>query len=293
MNKGHVFAIFSYICWGILPLYLQFVNQAKSLEILCHRIIWSSVLLLSWILVNNKIQALFSKLNLSLLFANFVAAMLIFINWGAYIWGVSNGSALDVSLGYFIMPLISVTIGRLFFNEKLTLTGTAGVSIAAVGVLYICLRPGAFPWLPILIAISFSLYGVVKKKSPLPAVEGLAIETLILLPLAMILLTWLQTEGGIVFLKLSSKLDALLIGLGIVTAFPLLLFAAATRKTSVSSIGMLQYISPSLQFVVGYFVFKETLSISKLFGFIIIWTGLLIYAVGVSQPAQSSFVEGR
>jgi len=286
LNSGIVLSLAAYVCWGLLPMYLHLVRQAGAVEVVCHRIVWSCVLLTAYLLVTGRAGKLLAKLDRPMLARYATAAVLISLNWGAYIWGVEHERVLEVSLGYFIMPLVAVLLGRLYLGERLSRLQSAGVAIATAGVVFLCLRSQSIPWISFILAITFSLYSLVKKQATLPAGEGLALETLVIVLPALALMGWMDWRGNLTFLHQSAAMDALLAGTGIATIVPLLLFAAAVHRVELSLIGMLQYVTPTLQFLVGYFVLSEPLPGVRLWGFAVIWTGLAVYLYDMARKAR-------
>jgi chloramphenicol-sensitive protein RarD len=207
------------------------------------------------------------------------AGVLIAVNWLVYIWGVTHGFIVETSLGYFINPLVSILLGVFVLHERLRVGQWISIALAAVGVLYLGFAYGSLPWLSLTLACTFGLYGLVKKKAPLGAVYGLALETILLFLPAAAYLAYVDRSSGGAFMQMGIGTDALLIGGGIVTTIPLLLFAAAAQKIRLSLMGLLQYVAPTLQFLVGVFVYKEPFSHKQLIGFTIVWVALAMSAI--------------
>ncbi|WP_333707074.1 EamA family transporter RarD [Ottowia beijingensis] len=209
-----------------------------------------------------------------------LAALLVSINWLTYVWAVTHGRTLDASLGYFLLPLFNVALGVLLLGERLTRGEWIGVMLAALGVGYLALVSPRLPWVALVLAASFGVYGLVKKQTELPAAEGMALETgLIALP-ALAVLGWLATRGQLAFGQAGAGTDALLISTGLMTTVPLVAFAVAARRLTLAALGMLQYISPTLQFLLGVFVLHEPVDAQRLAGFAAVWLGLLVFSAG-------------
>jgi chloramphenicol-sensitive protein RarD len=206
------------------------------------------------------------------------SAVLISINWLIYVWSIGNGHVIDASLGYFINPLLNVVLGVLVLGERLSMAQKFAVGLAAAGVLYLAIVAGRPPWIALSLAASFGGYGLIRKVVKVEAVPGLATETLLLAPLSLAFLFWLEWQGSAAFGHASTGINALLLGSGFVTALPLALFAFGARRIPLSTVGLVQYIGPTLQFLLGVWVFKEAFSVQRGVGFLFIWTALLVYA---------------
>ncbi|MBN1948512.1 MAG: EamA family transporter RarD [Candidatus Cloacimonetes bacterium] len=280
MTKGAFFAIVAYTLWGLLPLFWKQLTSVPADQILCHRIIWSVPFLLFLLVLSRKwkwVKLLIQKPKTLLFFM--LTALLLSVNWFTYIWSVNSGYTVDASLGYFINPLISVALGVIILKERLRPWQIIAIGIAALGVIYLTLALGKLPWIGLTLAISFGFYGLLRKLAPLEAVEGLFLETVLLLLPALLLLgiRFKQGQGSFPVPELSTTFY--LIMAGIVTSIPLVFFAAGARRISLSSLGILQYIAPSLQFLLGVFVFREFFPQIKIIGFSIIWLALIIYSL--------------
>jgi chloramphenicol-sensitive protein RarD len=280
MNGGALLALGAYTLWGFLPLYLRLLHGASALEVVCHRVVWSFVIVALYLAAFGRLRPLARQLSRRHAATYARAAALISANWGTFIWAVDAGRTIDASLGYFLTPIISVGLGAIVVRERLSALQYLGVACATAGAVFVCAVSPSFPWIAFVLAATFGSYGLVKKQAPLPAAEGLALETLVLLLPAVLVLGVLATQDQLVFLRVSRQLDFLLVGAGLVTLVPLVLFAAASRRTTLATLGMLQYVAPTLQFLVGVFVFGEPLGPARLFGFAIVWLGLSIYAYG-------------
>ena len=280
MNSGVTDALLAYGLWGLMPLYFRLMAPATAIEVVAHRIVWSLALLLLWLGVRGQLGPLWRRLDARLLARLALAALLVSINWLTYVWAVTHGRTLDASLGYFLLPLFNVALGVLLLGERLTRGEWIGVMLAALGVGYLALVSPRLPWVALVLAASFGVYGLVKKQTELPAAEGMALETgLIALP-ALAVLGWLATRGQLAFGQAGAGTDALLISTGLMTTVPLVAFAVAARRLTLAALGMLQYISPTLQFLLGVFVLHEPVDAQRLAGFAAVWLGLLVFSAG-------------
>ncbi|WP_417596998.1 EamA family transporter RarD [Oceanospirillum sp.] len=286
LRQGVIFALAAYTIWGIAPVYFKSVAQVPAFEILVHRIIWSVVFLSLFIGFTGrlgKVVAVFRQPRL--LGGLMITALIISLNWLVFIWAVAEGRILETSLGYFVNPLISVFLGMIFLSERLRPMQWLALSFAGLGVLYQLIEFGSLPWVGLVLAFSFGFYGLLRKQLVVEAVPGLFIETLIVLPVGLIALGWMQSEGSLVFGHQSLQTDLLLVAAGLVTTFPLLFFAGAARRLTLSMIGFFQYLAPSITFVLAVFVYEEPLDSSKLVTFGMIWLGLLLFT-GESRLAR-------
>ena len=280
MNRGIWSAVGAYTIWGVFPVYFKWLAQVPALELIGHRIAWSCLMLSLVIVVSRQWQSFREQaLKLKVLRNYLAAALLISVNWLVYVWAVNNGFILEASLGYFINPLISVLIAVVILHERLRPWQWVSVSLALLGVAYLTFIHGALPWIALALAFSFAFYGLIKKTSPLGALNGLTLETMILLLPALGYLLALEGSGEGAFLRSGGLIDLLLFGCGVVTAVPLLLFASAAHRIPLALLGVLQYIGPTLQFLIAILIYHEPFAADKLTGFVIIWAALVIYAL--------------
>src|SRR5436189_5278710 len=280
MQKGYWYAIGAYVTWGFFPVYWKWLHQVSALQLIGHRVVWSCVMLLGIIVISRQwrsFQASSTKGRSLLIYA--VAGVLIAINWTVYVWAVNSDFVLETSLGYFMTPLVSILLGVVVLGERLSAGRWGAIGLAAFGVLYLTFAYGSLPWIALALACSFGTYGLVKKMAPLGAVHGLALETCILFLPALIYLLYENNQGRGAFLHGSVTTNLLMVGAGPVTTIPLLLFAGATRRIPLSTTGLFQYINPSLQFLLGVFVFHEPFTRSRLIGFSIVWIALILSAL--------------
>jgi chloramphenicol-sensitive protein RarD len=278
LSRGVAYATAAYILWGLFPLYWKALDDISASQILGHRIVWSLVfvgLILTlrhnWGWMHGAVR----QPRVLLTFA--ISGTLLAINWFTYIWGVNAGFIVETSLGYFINPLVNVLLGYLILKERLRSGQWLALSIALGGVLYLGFNYGSFPWIALTLAFSFGTYGLIRKTAALNSAEGLFLETAILfLPaLGFLLLHELRGTGTFAHTQLSTTV--LLIGAGVVTSIPLLLFAAGARLITMTTLGLLQYIAPTLQFLIGIVIYNEPFGPTRIIGFSLIWLALLVY----------------
>jgi len=277
-RRGLLFGFAAYGLWGLFPLYWPLLEPAAPAEILAHRIVWSLLFvgLLVWVRgrYSTVRSALLDRRTRRLLV---VASLVIGCNWFLFIWAVNNHHVVETSLGYFINPLVSVAMGVVAFGERLRRLQWVAIGIAASGVLWLTFDYGRPPWISIALALSFGTYGLAKKKANVGAVQSLAVETMVLAPLALGYLVTLQATGDADFGHHGAGHAAMLIGTGVVTALPLLCFGAAATRIPLSMIGMLQYLTPTLQFFIGVAVYDEPMTPARWVGFVIVWAALAVF----------------
>ena len=278
-SKGLLTAIAAFSLWGLLPLYLKALAPASPIEILCHRIVWSVVATLGLLFIGRKAGKLLPILrDKKVMLPVLVAALLVSGNWMVYIWAVNNDFIVEASLGYYINPLVNVLLGFIFLQERLRRGQWLAVFLAFSGVCYLTFFYGQFPWISLFLAISFAFYGLLKKISPLPSLEGLCLETSLLSVPALCFLVYLTTQGQSDFVHQDTTGRLLLAGTGIITSLPLLLFGFAAQRMPLSTLGIVQYLAPTLQLCIGIFVYGEAFPGKKMVGFALVWCGLLIFA---------------
>jgi len=277
---GAVYAALAYLAWGLFPLYFKQIAQVPALEVILHRTLWSMVFLLAVLLVLRRWAWLGEVLRSPKLLARFgLSALLLSCNWLVYVWAVQQGQVLDASLGYFINPLVNVALGFIVLKERPRRLQWLAVGLAAIGVLWLGLQTGHIPWVALTLALSFGFYGLMRKMASLGALEGLALETMLLAPLAAVALGLLSWQGQGALVQGEPGTIAWLLFAGPLTAIPLLLFAAGARRIQMTTLGLLQYISPSLQFMLGVWLYHEPMSTSRLLGFAFIWAALAVYSL--------------
>ena len=276
LNKGLLFGISAYIIWGLLPLYWKLVEEAGAYEILAHRGIWSLLICISLLALRKQLKSAYvmvrSSRTLSLLF---LASGLLTINWGVYIWSVTVNRVVEAALGYYITPLINVTFGVLLLREKLRPAQWIAVALAAAGVVILTLGYGSLPWIALVLAISWGSYSLIKKSLNLGALETLSLETLFAFLPNLVFLLIIQGNGSAEFGS-TWTISVLLFGAGAATVIPLLLFNGSTTRLPLSTVGLLQYITPTIMFFIGIFINNEDISMTKVIGFAFIWLALAV-----------------
>lgn len=282
-RRGIVYAAGAYVMWGVLPLYWKLIQSVSAEEILAHRFVWSFVFMLL-ILGFSKRWRQFGMEWKRLLhhpksFTSLtIASLLISINWFLYIWAVNHGHIIETSLGYYINPLVSILLGMVVLKERLNFWQLLSVACAAVGVMVLTVQFGSFPWISLSLAVSFGIYGLVKKLTNFDAMIGLTMETLVITPLAFIYLIFLQVNGNIAFGASSLSDSLLLMGGGAATALPLLYFAKGAKLIPLSMVGFLQYIAPTISLCIGVFLYNEHFTKAHMTAFFFIWTALVIFS---------------
>lgn len=274
-RQGLVYGVAVYILWGLSPLYWSLLDKAGAVEVLSHRIVWSLVITMLLVVMTSRIhqfRVIFGSWRRAGLLA--IGALLLSVNWGLYIWGVNHGRVIEASLGYFITPLVSVLLGVFVLGERMRRWQWAAVAVAALAVVGLAIEYGRAPWIALALAATFGIYGLAKKAADTGAVESLAFETLVVGPLALGYLIWLGPRGHI---GDGGMLTVLLLTCGIVTVVPLLLFGAAAIRMPLSTLGLIQYLTPIIQFVLGVAVYHETMSPMRWAGFVLVWIALAVF----------------
>lgn len=277
MNKGIWYGVAAYALWGFFPIYWKLLHHVPALQLLGHRIGWSFLLLLGVLFVTRQWDEFRATLNARTFLIYLIAALLIGVNWLTYVWAVNAGLIVETSLGYFINPLLSVLMGVIFLRERLRFAQWIPVTLAAIGVAYLTFAYGQLPWIALLLAFTFGFYGLVKKLAPLGSFYGLTLETGILFLPALAYLGVVQANDTAVFLHADILSDLLMLGAGLVTTVPLLMFATAAKQIPLSTMGVLQYLAPTIQFLIGVFMYKEAFDQSRLIGFSLVWLALIIF----------------
>jgi chloramphenicol-sensitive protein RarD len=279
-TTGLWIAAASFVAWGLMPLYWHLLKAVPSLQIVLHRIAWSAVFVCGWLILrqgSSWLRGVLAQPRLAAMLA--ASGMLIAFNWGLYIWAVNAGHVVETSLGYFINPLLNVVIGVLFLRERLSLPQWLSVGIAATGVLWLTFNYGSFPWIALALAGSFALYGVIRKLAAVDSVVGMGVESAYLFLPALAWLLWNESHGAGGFgAGYGVWLSALLVASGVLTALPLVGFSFAVRRIPLSTVGLMQYIAPTLQFLIGVFAFHEPFDRDRAIGFVFIWVALAIFA---------------
>lgn len=289
-KQGLAFGAAAYLMWGLFPLYWPLLKPISPLEILAHRVVWSLVVMVVLLVATRKLGWVRGTPGKKLWLLT-LAAVLVSFNWLLYIWAVNAGHVVETSLGYFINQLVSVLLGVLVLKEKLRRSQWLVLGGALTGVLVLAFDAGRPPWIALGLAPSFGLYGLVKKRAGVGAVESLSFETAVLFPVALGFLVWLELNGAGAFGHAGMRANLLLTGAGVMTAVPLIAFGAAANRIPLSTLGLLQYFAPSLQFLCGVVVFHEAMSAGRWLGFAIIWVSLAVFVAEGVLHAQRATAE--
>lgn len=277
-RRGFLLGAAAYAIWGVFPLYFPLLEPAGAVEILAHRVFWSLVTMLLFVLVFGRLRQVRAVVAHRRTFGILaLASVVIAINWGTYIWGVNNGHVVETSLGYFINPLVTVLMGVVILGERLRNLQWVALGIAAVAVVGLTVEYGRPPWVALVLAFSFGSYGLAKKKANVGAIESLTVETMLLAPFAGAYILWLVVQGTSTFGTEGAGHAVLLMSTGIVTAVPLIFFGAAATRVSLTTIGLLQYLAPTIQFAIGVLVFQEEMTPMRWAGFGLVWIALVMF----------------
>ena len=280
MNRGVLAGIAAYLIWGFLPIYLKALQVVPSFQIMLHRLVWSCLFVLLLIVLRKewpKFRASIASRRVLMFYS--LTAVLLASNWLIYIYGVNSGQVIETSLGYFINPLLNVALGVVILRERLRPMQWLPIGLAAAGVLYLTLQVGSLPWIALALAFTFAMYGLIKKIAPLGSLHGQTLETGILFIPAVIYLFFAESQGFGAFGHVGQSVNILLAFVGVITALPLLLFGFAARTIPLSLLGILQYIAPTFQFLLGIYLYQEPFSTTLLVGFAFIWLALLIFTL--------------
>ena len=279
-NSGIHNAFGAYFIWGLVPVYWKLLKHVPAIQLIGHRIIWSFILLAAFLLVFRKWPELCSLAAARKVIGIYLAAaVLVGFNWFIYVWAVNAGYIVEASLGYFITPLLSVLLGVVFLRERLRLFQWISVAAAAAGVVYLTAVYGRLPWIALGLAFTFSFYGLVKKTAPLSSIYGLALESGILFLPGMLFLAYQDWVGRGAFLHTGLTSDLLMVTAGLITTVPLIMFSSAAQTIPLTTIGIMHYITPTCQFLLGVLVYDETFTISQAVGFAVVWTALILFCI--------------
>jgi len=280
VRVGLLSAIAAFLMWGISPIYYRAVGAAPALEILAHRAVWSFLFTLVLVIIGKQWQpflnALFSRRQVFILL---ISSLLVAGNWLGFIWAVNNGKALEASMGYYIMPVVMVLLGRFFLNEHLNSRQIFSFALVCIGVLNLLVALGELPWLALFLACSFGLYSLVRKMTPVSALVGLTIECLLLTPASLIYLVYLQQNDQLAFGTLGLSFDMLLVAAALMTALPLIFYTMASKRLKLGTVGLIQYMNPTCQFLLAVFAFGEPFTQTHLITFVFIWSGLALFSL--------------
>ncbi|MFN7223672.1 MAG: EamA family transporter RarD [Paracoccaceae bacterium] len=293
--SGFFLALFAYVFWGFLPLYMKALAHMPPVEVIAHRVLWSLPIALAVIVWLGRTADLRQALRTPrTLMMGAATAALISVNWGIYVWAIGAGYALEAALGYYINPLFSVLLGRVLLNERLTPAQWAAIGLAAAAVVLLTFEAGRLPVVALGLTVTWGFYAYLKKSLPIGPNQGFTLEVMLLAPLALGYLVWVQWQGQAHFLQGVGRDDLLLIGTGLVTAIPLMVYANGAKRLRLSTIAMMQYIAPTMIFLIAVFVFGEPFGTVRLIAFPMIWMALVIYSVSMlrarGRRGQSSSV---
>lgn len=277
MNPGFLYALSAYAMWGLFPIYFKWLQDVPAPQVISHRIIWSFAFLLGFIVCAGQWQRLKVSLNVRVVLPYLAAGVLLSVNWLIYVWAVNANFIVETSLGYFINPLVSIVLGRIFLGERLRPWQLLPVAMASVGVVYLTWAYGSLPWIALTLAATFGCYGLIKKIARLGSLHGLALETGFVFMPALVYLALMEQSGSGHFGHAGAASAMMLVGSGLVTIVPLLLFASAASRISLTMVGIMQYIAPTLQFLIGVFVYHEPFSRDLLIGFSLVWMALVFF----------------
>ena len=288
-RRGTLYGAGAYLLWGLFPLYWPLLTPSSALEVLAHRVLWSVVVVAVLLGVTRRLDQVRAAVRDRRRFAQIaLAAVVIAVNWGTYIYGVTNDRVVETSLGYFVNPIVTVMLGVLVLGERLRPAQWTALGAAFVAVVLLTVENGSPPWLALVLAFSFGTYGLLKKTAGVGAVEGLAVETGVLLPVAAV---YVLVIGGGTFANEGPGHATLLALSGLVTAIPLLLFGAAASRIPLSTLGVLQYLAPTMQFLLGITLFHESLPLVKLLGFVVLWCGVALFTVDLVRHGRQLRLE--
>jgi chloramphenicol-sensitive protein RarD len=279
MKPGLLAAALAYGLWGVFPIYIKQIAHVDAVQVVAHRSLWSLVFVFALLAIWRRLAwlkvALTDRHTLRVFAAS---AALLSVNWGVYVWAVSAGRIVDASLGYFINPLVNVLLGVLVLGERPRPVQWVAVGMAALGVAWLIVGAGEWPWIALVLALSFGTYGLLRKTAPLGATEGLGLETLMQAPVAIAVLAWAMWQGHAAMSPADPATSAWLLLAGPFTAIPLLLFAVAARQLTLATLGLMQYLGPTIQFLLGVFVYDEPFTSQRAVGFALIWGALALYS---------------
>ncbi len=281
-NQGIVYAVVCYVAGGLFPVFCKAITGTPAVNVLAHRIVWSFVFLLIWVLFSNRQTFISYVKQPKLLLRLGLAGVVISANWGIYIYAVASNHIVEAGLGYYINPLVNIFLGYIFLKERLATMQKIAVVLAFIGVTYFTVSYGKFPWISLLLATTFGLYGLLKKKAKLESMPALTVETMMVFPFAFAFLIYTaESSVDVPFFTSSALTTSLLIASSIVTAVPLFWFGKSAQVIPLSTMGFIQYLSPTLQLLLGIFVYGETFGVEYLICFIFVWIGLLSYTISI------------
>lgn len=288
-SRGAFAALVGYACWGLVPLYWKQLQGIDAHELIAHRLVWSLIFVAAVVLWRRGLGEIMRALSTPRGFTlNLLSSFLLTTNWLVYVWAVNTGHVIECSLGYFLVPLINVALGRIVFHEVLRPVQIAAIACATIGVAVLVVQVGRVPWIALSLAGSFGIYGLLRKQSPLGALNGLAVETALLAPFAAALLIWRHHLGTGALGHVDAGRSLLVLSSGVVTAIPLLLFAYGARRLRFTTLGLLQYVAPTLQFLIGWLAYHESFTSARAWAFACIWTGLACYTADILWKSRQT-----
>lgn len=292
MNRGFWSVVLAFLIWGLIPIYFKCLGSLPSTEVVAHRLVWCCFTALLWLAFTGRLRRVAAAIADRRILPQLLgSAVLIGANWLLYVWAVTHDHVIDASLGYFINPLVNVSLGVAVLDERLSRPQWTAVALAALGVLWIGMQSGAPSWIGLGLAVSFGGYGLLRKIIPVDGLTGLASETLLILPIGLGYLGWLDHLGRGAFIHDGVQMTSLLVGVGVVTFVPLALFGYGARHIRYSTVGIIQYLQPSMQLMLGVYIYHEAFPLQKLLGFAVIWIALAVYtADGLRQARREPVV---
>ena len=290
-TTGYIYTLQAFLAWGVLPIYWKLLNSVPAFEILAHRIFWSFVFLLLWLLWSKQKRVWVLLKQKKTRNSLFLSSLLIGCNWGLYIYAVNSNQIIEASLGYYITPLMNIMLGMLVLKEKLDKLKLAALLIACISVLYLTFDYGQFPWISIILAISFSLYGLIKKTAGIEAMPALSIETLILAPAAATFIGYKFVVGSGAMFTSSSFIDIMFVMSGVATTLPLYWFAKGAQRIPLSSVGFMQYIGPSIMLIIGILMYGEAFRHEQAIAFGLIWCALALYTISMIRNTRKNRIK--
>lgn len=288
--KGWHYALLCYLTWGTFPIYWYPINQSgmPADQILAQRVVWSALFAVFLLLLFQQGRSIINAFKQpKILGIFFLSSLMIGVNWLVYLWAIVNEHILDASLGYFINPIFNVFMGWLVLKERLNKAQLLSLVFAIAGILWLAIPAGQIPWVALILAASFCCYGLIRKLAPMEPLSGLTLETLLMLPFALAYLFFCHTQNTLVFSELNTLQMTVLLCSGVATTIPLVWFAMGARQIPMSLLGMLQYISPTLQFLCGVLIFNETLSLERSVGYLLVWVGVAIFLLSMRARTKS------
>lgn len=279
-SRGALAATAAFLFWGLVPLYWKQMGGVAASELVAHRIVWSLVFLIAVMLLQQSLSGFWAAFrDRTSLLVSLASGALLSTNWVIYVWGVNNGHVIETSLGYFLVPLCNVAMGYLLLHERLRPLQWIAIVFAVLGVAVLLIGAGHIPWIALALAATWAVYGILKKKSPLGSMSGLAMETVLLFPIAAGFLFWRAATGEGALGEVSAWMHVLIISAGVITTIPLVLFAYGAKRLRLATLGLLQYISPTVQFLIGLYVYHEPFDTVRFQACLLIWIGLVVYTV--------------